>query len=312
MPKRILTAEATATLLGIVAILLWCTVVGVSRRLTEQLGSLTAVSSIYLIAGAVGSTLALVLRGGAGRLVRMPKRYLFGCGSLFALYGLFLYLALGLATGRQQVLEVGIVNYLWPALTLVLSIPILGMRARAWLAPAMALVVGGIVLAMAQGGEFSWQGFLANLRMSWVPYVLALGASVAWGLYSNLSRRWAGQAEGEAVPFFLLAAGVVLALVRLTRHEEAQWSWDVVPRLAYMSLGPTLLAYIFWDYAMRKGRMVLVASLGYACPILSTFVTGFYLGVGVGPALWTAAAMVVAGAMLSNFSIVEPPKARRV
>ncbi|MBE3070119.1 MAG: aromatic amino acid DMT transporter YddG [Planctomycetes bacterium] len=312
MPKRIVSGETVATWLGIAAILLWCTVVGVSRSLTEQLGPLTSVSCIYLIAGALGSGLALAFRGGAGRLVRMPRRYLLGCGGLFALYGLCLYLALGMAAGRQQVLEIGIVNYLWPALTLVFSIPILGMKARPWLVPAMALVLGGIVLAMAQGGEFSWSGFLANLRLNGAPYLLALAASVAWGLYSNLSRRWAGKAEGEAVPFFLLAAGVILLLVRLTRHEDTQWSWNVAMRLAYMAIGPTLLAYTFWDYAMRKGRMVLVTSVGYTCPVLSTFVTGFYLGVGVGPALWVAAAMVVAGAMLSNYSIVDPARARRV
>ena len=64
----------------------------------------------------------LLYRADYRRQIRhLPMRYLFGCGTLFVSYMLLLFLAIGAAQDRQQVLEVGLLNYLWPVLTLLLT-----------------------------------------------------------------------------------------------------------------------------------------------------------------------------------------------
>jgi hypothetical protein len=75
--------------------------------------------------------------------LRLPKRYLFGCGALFVSYEVALYLAVGLSVSDQQVLVVGLINYLWPALILLTAIPILRYRARPWLGWAWLVVATG-------------------------------------------------------------------------------------------------------------------------------------------------------------------------
>lgn len=47
-----------ATAFGVLAIVLWSTTVAFSRSLAEQVGVLTAASSIYLLAGLLGCALA--------------------------------------------------------------------------------------------------------------------------------------------------------------------------------------------------------------------------------------------------------------
>ena len=298
------------TISGILAIVFWGTLVAFSRSLTEQLGTLTAASGIFLVGGAVGC-LHLVLRpGGVRRLLQLPRLYLAGCGALFVIYSVCFYGAVGLAVNRQQLIEVGIINYLWPSLTLILSIPVLGRKAmirRLLLGTALAFT--GASLAVAQSGSFSWEVFRENVQDNGMPYLLAFMGAISWGLYSNLARRWARGAESGAVPVFVLAKGIILTAARCLSPEAVQWTPRVVLELLYMAIFPTLLAYIFWDAAMRKGRNILVASLSYFIPLLSTCVSALYLQINVGPMLWIACVLVMAGAMICYFSMVRIERA---
>jgi drug/metabolite transporter (DMT)-like permease len=297
--------KAAATVLGLVAIGLWSTVFAFSRSLSERVGPLTAAACIYMIGGLLGCAYQAALGGGFGRASALPRRYLLGCGGLFVVYTVSLYLALGLASGREQVIEVAIINYLWPGLTLVFSVPLLGRRARPWLAVGTVVAFAGVVLALGQGAGLSWDAFRARVALNLLPYACALVAALTWPLYSNLSRRWASGADGAAMPLFILATATVLGLLRLLRPEETHWTPAAALELAYIAVFPTLLAYTFWDRAMRKGDQVLVVSLSYLTPLLSTLISCAYLAVPAGAGLWVACALVIGGAVLCKYSVVE-------
>jgi drug/metabolite transporter (DMT)-like permease len=129
-------------------------------------------------------------------------------------------------------------------------------------------------------------------------------AAVVWGLYSNLSRRWGGAQAENAMPVFLLASGVVFVLLRACRVEHSVWTARVVGEAAYMAIFPTLLAYVCWDTAARRGNLSLVAALSYLTPLLSVLVSSLYLDLPVQPQQWAAGALVVAGAVLCKVSVV--------
>jgi len=301
-----LARRGTATALGIAALVLWSTTIAVARSLREALGVMGAPACIFVASGVVGTVFMALRRGELRKARRLPPRYLYGCGGIFVAYMLFLYLAVGLAGERSRVLEVGVINYLWPGLTLVLSVPILETRARVWLVPGALVAFGGVVLAAAQAGGLSWSGFGANMRENSLPYLLALGAGVTWPLYSNLSRRWAADAEGGAVPLFLLATGLAFAALSPFFEGGTGWTLRTALELAYMVIFPATLAYAFWDVAMRRGRIVLVTSLSYLVPVAATLVSCLYLGIRASGALWAACAMVIAGAVICRLSVSEP------
>lgn len=75
--------------------------------------------------------------------------------------------------------------------------------------------------------------------------------------------------------------------------------------LVYMMIFPTALGYVFWDEAMRKGRIILVASLSYLTPLLSAIIATTYLGVRAGWNLWIGCILVVAGAAVCKLSVKE-------
>jgi drug/metabolite transporter (DMT)-like permease len=299
--------QTTGTLLGIAAVVMWGSLIGVARSVVEQMGVLWSSAAVSLISGALGLAIAAYRPGGAGRLFKLPANYLFGCGLLFVVNNVALYVAIRLASNRAEVIEVGLVNYLWPAVTVLLAVPVLGKKARVTLLPGLALAIVGIYVGMAAGGEISLARIREHLTANPMPYLLALIGACCWGLYSNLARRWAGASDGGAVPLFLLGTGVTLAVaaVFFEPFKPPVWSTRVIAEFAYLAIFPTLLAYLFWDIAMRKGNLILVSIISFFTPLISTVISCVYLKVPMGIQLWLACGLVIVGALVCQRSVTD-------
>jgi drug/metabolite transporter (DMT)-like permease len=296
------------TFLGLAAIGIWSSLIAVARVFAEELGPLRSVSWSFSVSAAVGLLLIVGRRGGFRKTLRLPRKYLLGCGSLFVICNLSVCLAVGLADTRRQVVTAGLINYLWPSLTLLLSVPILKARAR-WslLAPGVLLAGGGVFFAMAHGAGFSVREIAAGIVQHPLSPLLALVAALSWSFYSNLARRWGAGTDGGGAPLFLLATAPVIWLVRLIAPPEAdaEWTSGVVVRLLYIGVLGNGLGYVFWDIAMRRGRMLLVAALSYLIPLFSTVISCVTLGVKMEWSLWTACALVIGGAAIGRKGLTE-------
>ena len=295
-------SRKSATLLGMLAILFWSTTIAFSRSLTEMLGVFTAASWIYAGSGALGVAYLICRPQQRRKLRAIPRNYWLGCGIFFVIYIVCFHSAVGLAHDRQQVVEVGLINYLWVSFTLLLSIPILKKKARWPLALGIVIACAGIVIVKSQTGALGWK---VGGELFPAPYVLAFVAAIAWALFNNFSRKWGGATDGGAVPIFLLISGLVLLALRSCTAETPHYTPRVMLELAYMIVFPTLLAYIFWDVGMRKGKIILLASLSYLIPLLSTLISCAYLRVIPGPSLWLACAMVIGGAAICKRSVAD-------
>ena len=306
MFSRIITKSDNNTLLGILAILFWGSTVAFSRSLTEKLGTITAGGLVFILSALFAWTyLFFTSPGKLKKMIHLPSSYLWGCGSLFVIYMTTLYLAIGLSYNRLQVIEISIINYLWPGLTLLFSVPILHKRARLSIILGILFSFTGVYIAMNPYHHFSFLPFLKNIQNNSLPYIFAFIAALSWALYSNLARKWSRKGEDGAVPVFLLVTGLTLFLLRMFFQEESVWSPRVGMELVYMSVFPTFLAYSFWDQAMRLGNIVLIASLSYFTPLLSVLISSIYLQITIDIRLWIASILVIAGAIISKFSIIE-------
>ena len=289
-----------STVLGLLAIVLWSATVALARSIAERVGPWAAGAAVYGTAGALlGATFLLTERSWRP-LQKLPARYLYGCGALFVLYTVTLFEALGRAASRAQTIEIGLLNYLWPALTLLFSVPLLGNRATVWLIPGTLLAFGGVVLAVTQG-VISWTAFAANLVSSPLAYGLGALAGVLWSLYSNLTRRWGDTGQG-GVLVFTLCTGGTFGLGLLVSPTAGRWSLDTFGEVGGLALA-TAAAYVCWDTAMRQGDLALVAACSYFTPLLSTAVSCLYLRVWPSGSLWAGCVCVIAGSLLSWRSI---------
>ena len=296
--------SGAATLGGLGAIVLWSTTVAVARSLSEELGSLGSAAAVYGVSGLASLILLLGSRRRRLELGRLPARYLVGCGILFLAYMILLFLALGTARDRTEALTVGLVNQLWAPLTLLFSIVLLGQRAGWLIVPGTILALAGLVLVVTHETAISPLAFLESLQGNPVAFSLAFGAAITWALYSNLTARWGGGQGGSAVSVFLLATALVLGVVAFLAEEERHWSARCLGEAVFLGLA-TFFSYAWWENAMRKGNVVLVAACSYLIPFLSTVVVCFYLGVAPDPRLWIGCAALVLGSLLSWRSLAS-------
>jgi drug/metabolite transporter (DMT)-like permease len=102
-----------------------------------------------------------------------------------------------------------------------------------------------------------------------------------------------------------MVSGLVVLPARLAFGESSHWGPRVAGELVYMAVFVTFLAYVFWDHAMRRGNLVLVAALSYLTPLLSTLFSAAYLGVVPGPSIWLACGLVIGGAFTCRAAVID-------
>lgn len=303
------------TLGGLLAILLWSTTVALARSLSEQLGHYRGAAAVYLIAGGLCLASQYWAPKGAehaplARLRSLPKAYLLVCGTLFVTYTLALFVAIAHAQSREQVPEIGLLNYLWCPLTLLFSIPILGKRAGPLIIPGTLCALAGLFFVLTEGGSLTWATLREHMAANPQAYGLALLAALTWALYSNLTAKLAGDQDGGGVALFLPLTGLILLGASMLATEAGAWSLRA--GLEAVALGAaTAASYHLWDGAMRRGDVVLAAAASYLTPLLSTLVICAYLAVLPGISLWIGCLFLIAGSLMSWRAIAAPARAQR-
>ena len=287
-----------ATLGGFASLLLWSTTFALVRSLAEQVGSITAATAIHICCGSATLGMLIFSKKRREEVFRLTVKYLCGCGGLFAAYLALIYLAVGWAETRQQVLEVGLLNYLWPVLTLLLSLLLLNKKANWAIVPGTLLALAGVFLVVTQGSQVSWQSLADNFAANPAVYFSALAAAVCWALYSVLTCKWIGDAARGAVSLFLPVTAAVMLVLCCFVDEPRQWTARAVGETLFMGTA-TYIAYIFWDNAMRRGNVVTVIAASYLAPLLSTVVSCVYLAVAPERGLWLGCGALILGSLLS-------------
>ncbi|MDG0803910.1 aromatic amino acid DMT transporter YddG [Pectobacterium brasiliense] len=288
-----------ATLTGLLAIVLWSTSVGLIRSLTEALGPIGGAAMIYST-----STLCLLAFYGFPRIKTLPRVYLFAGGAMFVCYEIFLSLSIGLADSRMQAIEIGMINYLWPSLTVFFSLFINQQKSRFLLWPGLALSLGGIVWIMK--GESDWTPELLwnNILANPLSYSLAFSAALTWALYCNITRRY-GQGKSGVSLFFFVAS--LLLWVQYAFSTEGAISLTLPSSLQLLFMGTsTALAYSVWNIGIQHGNLTLLATASYFTPVLSTLLAALWLNITPAISFWQGVVMVTAGSLLCWYATRTP------
>ena len=288
-----------ATLTGLLAIILWSTSVGLIRSLTEALGPIGGAAMIYST-----STLCLVAFYGLPRIKTLPKVYLFAGGAMFVCYEIFLSLSIGLADSRMQAIEIGMINYLWPSLTIFFSLFINQQKSRFLLWPGLALALGGIVWIMK--GDSNWTPELLwnNIRANPLAYSLAFSAALTWALYCNITKRY-GQGKSGVSLFFFVSSLVLW--IQYSFSTEGTISLTLPSSLQLIFMGAsTALAYSAWNIGIQHGNLTLLAAASYFTPVLSTLLAALWLNITPAMSFWQGVAMVTAGSLLCWYATRSP------
>lgn len=291
MQAGVIRSKRQATLIGLVAILLWSSIVGLIRGVSESLGATGGAAMMYSVASVL-----LWLTVGFARPSEFPRRYLVWGSILFVCYELCLSLSIGYANSARQAIEVGMVNYLWPSFTMLCAIAFNGQKANLLIVPGFSIAILGIcwVLGGDQGLDFA--GMAANIQDNPLSYGLAFSGAVIWAAYCTVTSRIAGGKNGITL-FFMLTA-LTLWIKYFTGDGAAMvFSYQAI---LYLALAASAMgfSYAAWNVGILHGNVTVLAGASYFIPVLSAALAAMLLRAPLSIAFWKGASMVCAGSIL--------------
>lgn len=280
-----------ATLVGMVAILLWSSIVGLIRSVSEHLGPTGGAAMMYSVA-----SLFLLLSVGHVKLREFPRRYLVWGSLLFVTYELCLSLSIGYANTARQAIEVGMVNYLWPTFTIVAAILFNRQPTNFLIVPGFLLSIAGICRVLGGDQGFDAAGMLANVRDNPLSYGLAFAGALIWAAYCTVTARIAGGKNGVTL-FFILVSISLWAKYLLEGGGRMDFSMEAVVYLV-LAAGAMGFGYGAWNVGILHGNVTVLAGASYFIPVLSAALSTLLLRAPLSGAFWQGAGMVCGGAIL--------------
>ncbi len=178
--------------------------------------------------------------------------------------------------------------------------------------------VAGALLSLAGVAVVLGRGELAALaRVQFVAGDLLMLLAVAiWSFYSWMLARPPAHMQGAQRPSwdwaeFLcvqIALGLVFALgaagaehaLAATPAPPLQWSPLLLAALAYVAIGPSLLAYRLWGLGVVEGGAAMAAFFSNLTPLFAAVLSTLMLGEGPRAYHGAAFALIVAGIVVSS------------
>ncbi|WP_295891707.1 aromatic amino acid DMT transporter YddG [uncultured Vibrio sp.] len=279
------------TLCGVAAIFLWSCLIGLARTVAEHFGPIAGAALIYTVA-----SVFLMLVMGIPKLHRFSKRYLIVGSALFVSYEICLALALGMANDRHQAMEMAVINYLWPALTVLLAVVVSKKPTHKLVYPGVFIALAGVVWAVIGEGELTLTQLTENIATNPATYSMAFVGAFIWAIYCNVTK---GLAKGQnaIVVFFILTAATLWVKYLLSDEQGMDFT---IPATFNLLLAGVVIGggYALWNIAILRGNMVFLASLSYFTPVLSTLIGSVILGISLAATFWQGVAMVTVGSLI--------------
>lgn len=290
-----MTTQLRATLIGLIAIVLWSSLVGLIRGVSESLGVTGGAALMYSAAA-----LLLLITVGIPKLRDFKRGYLCWGSLLFVSYELCLALSIGYANNSRQAIEVGMVNYLWPAFTIVAAVLFNRQSANLLIVPGFLLATFGICWVLGAEQGLSLFRMLENVQSNPLSYMLAFAGAIIWAAYCVVTARLAG--GKNAITLFFMLTALALWLKYLgSGGGEINVTGQA---LLYLLLAASAMGfgYAAWNVGILHGNVTVLAGASYFIPVLSAVLSSFILDASLSVAFWWGTAMVCLGSILCWFA----------
>ncbi|ASJ05364.1 DMT family transporter [Thermococcus barossii] len=205
---------------------------------------------------------------------------------------LLYYTVLFSAYDRLPAQEAQALNYTWPLMLVLLSIPLLGKKPGA--RTILGLVLGFIgAIVVATKGNLTGLNFTDPLGVA-----LGLGSAVVWASYWLLNLRDERPLVEKMLWNFLFGFIYVLVTAEMTGNLA-------VPQLkglagaVYVGLFEMGVTFLLW-YRAVEGDIAFASNLAYLVPFLSLFFISIIVGESIAPATVVGLAMIVGGIIIGR------------
>lgn len=282
-----------ATLIGFSAILQWSAIVGLLKRISSSIGPDYAIAFMYSF-----SAIILLLLFHIPNLKAIPKKYFISATILFVVYELCFSYAIALAQSPQQAIEISLVNYLWPSMTITALILFKELKFNPFVVLGLAVSLSGIVLIQTGNGAFSWSSVFDNIMANPVSYVLAFLGAALWSLYCVITKKYSNGHNPIAL-FFIVITAVLWSKMYFLHSMPALPSLEFDTLFCMLAVSiVTALGYAAWNIGIIKGNITLLVTLSYFSPLISSVFSMLILQTHLAAAFWHGAILVTLGSFI--------------
>ena len=263
--------QTRAYLFALLAICCWSTIGSafkISLRYLDFLDLLLFSSFVAVCVLAVTLTVQKKLS-----LLKQLSRMDFIRSALMGLLNPFLYYVVLLkAYELLPAQEAGTLNYVWPLVLVLISIPMLHQKISAWSLVAVLISFSGIVIISTHGHPFS-------MKFS-DPFgvVLALGSAIFWAFYWIFNLK--DQREAVTKLFLNFCFGFLYILITvLSGKGISAPSWQGLAGSLYLGLFEMGIPFVLWLTALKlSSTTAKVTNLIYLSPFISLVIIHFAVG----------------------------------
>ncbi len=284
-----------ATLIGFSAILQWSSIVGLLKKVSANIGADLAVLFMYSLSAVLLFALFRI-----PNLKQIPRKYLFGATALFVVYEICFSYAIALAQNAQQAIEISLVNYLWPSMTILMLILFKELKFNKWVILGLGISLAGVFYIQTGNGAIDLAAVISHMQSNPLSYGLAFIGASLWSLYCVMTKKYS---QGHnPITLFFIATSAVLWLKMLVLHPEqfAQIVQIDATTLMYMLMVSTVtgLGYAAWNIGINRGNITMLVTLSYFSPIFSSIMSMWILQTPLSKTFWLGAIMVTLGSFV--------------
>ena len=275
------------------AVLLWSTVATVFKL------TLRHVDFIHLLlisswTAFLALLLVMIAQGKVSLLRRLTVRELLYSAGLGALNPYVYYLILFKAYSLIPAQEALALNYTWPVVLVLLSVPLLGQRIGPGSVVAILVSFSGVVL-IATRGDLGTLGVSHPFGAS-----LALGSSLVWALFWIFNLRDRRDPVLKLFLSFGFGSLFILATVLLGEGIRTP-NWPGFLGGIYSGLFEMGLTFLLWLKALELARTTArVSNLVFLSPFLSLVLIRVLVGEAILPSTLAGLVLIVCGILLQQ------------
>ena len=275
------------------AVLLWSTVATVFKL------TLRHVDFIHLLlisswTAFLALLLVMIAQGKVSLLRRLTVRELLYSAGLGALNPYLYYLILFKAYSLIPAQEALALNYTWPVVLVLLSVPLLGQRIGPGSVAAILVSFSGVVL-IATRGDLGTLGVSHPFGAS-----LALGSSLVWALFWIFNLRDRRDPVLKLFLSFGFGSLFILATVLLGEGIRIP-NWPGFLGGIYSGLFEMGLTFLLWLKALELASTTArVSNLVFLSPFLSLVLIRVLVGEAILPSTLAGLVLIVCGILLQQ------------
>ncbi len=285
------------------AVACWSTIGSAFKLSLQHLGP----QGLLLVSSGVACLTLFLILFSQGRLslLRQLTWKEAGMSAFLGFLNPFLYYSVLLvAYDNLQAQEAGTLNYAWPVVLVLLSIPLLKQRIGLLSIVAILISFAGVVMIAYHpvGVPPPRQG---TPTLSGYPHpvgvALALGSAVIWALYWILNVKDNREAVVKLLVNFLFGFLYSLLTVALTGGLTIP-AWQGVAGGIYLGLFEMGITFVLWLNALKySATTARVSNIIYLSPFISLIIIHFTIGETIRAATVAGLLLIVSGIIVQEY-----------